>query len=126
MREGYGRARCEGVERDGGRVNPASEHTANTAEKGKPAPIATDPWDGLRVGSITQGVEAMPLDQRRSLLQKVPSFDAFGEDNDPTANMTLARWTKLASAISGRSTCTTAKWSSVRQTQLTPPSRRGC
>ena len=25
----------------------------------------------------------MPLDQRRSLLQKVRSFDAFGEDNDP-------------------------------------------
>jgi hypothetical protein len=32
---------------------------------------------------ITQGVEAMPLDQRRSLLQKIRSFDAFGEDNDP-------------------------------------------
>jgi hypothetical protein len=32
---------------------------------------------------ITQGVEAMPLDQRRSLLQKVRSFEAFGENNDP-------------------------------------------
>ena len=32
---------------------------------------------------ITSGVEAMPLDQRRSLLQKMRSFDAFGEDNDP-------------------------------------------
>jgi Protein of unknown function (DUF3768) len=32
---------------------------------------------------ITQGVEAMPLDQRRSLLEKVRSFDAFSEDNDP-------------------------------------------
>ncbi len=32
---------------------------------------------------ITAGVEAMPLDQRRSLLQKVRFFDAFGEDNDP-------------------------------------------
>jgi hypothetical protein len=32
---------------------------------------------------VTQGVEAMPLDQRRSLLQKVRSFDAFCEDNDP-------------------------------------------
>jgi hypothetical protein len=32
---------------------------------------------------ITQGVEAMPLDQRRSLLQKIRSFDAFSEDNDP-------------------------------------------
>jgi Protein of unknown function (DUF3768) len=34
---------------------------------------------------ITQGVEAMPLDQRRSLLQKIRSFDAFSEDNDPHA-----------------------------------------
>ena len=32
---------------------------------------------------ITAGVEAMPLDQRRSWLQKVRSFEAFGEDNDP-------------------------------------------
>jgi Protein of unknown function (DUF3768) len=32
---------------------------------------------------ITQGVEAMPLDQRGSLLQKIRSFDAFSEDNDP-------------------------------------------
>jgi len=32
---------------------------------------------------ITQGVEAMPLDQRRSLLQKVRAFDSFSEDNDP-------------------------------------------
>jgi Protein of unknown function (DUF3768) len=34
---------------------------------------------------ITAGVEAMPLDQRRSLLQKVRSFEAFREDNDPHA-----------------------------------------
>ena len=34
---------------------------------------------------ITSGVEAMPPDQRRSLLQKVRSFDAFTEDNDPHA-----------------------------------------
>ena len=34
---------------------------------------------------ITQGVEAMPLDQRRSLIQKVRSFEAFSEDNDPHA-----------------------------------------
>ena len=30
---------------------------------------------------ITVGVEAMPLDQRRSLLEKVRAFDA--DDNDP-------------------------------------------
>jgi hypothetical protein len=32
---------------------------------------------------ITAGVDAMSPDQRRSLLQKVRSFEAFGEDNDP-------------------------------------------
>ena len=32
---------------------------------------------------ITQGVEAMPLDQRRSLIQKIRSFDAFCDANDP-------------------------------------------
>jgi hypothetical protein len=32
---------------------------------------------------ITAGVEALPVEQRRSLLQKVRAFDAFGEDNDP-------------------------------------------
>jgi hypothetical protein len=32
---------------------------------------------------ITAGVEAMPADQRRALLQKVRSFDVFSEDNDP-------------------------------------------
>ena len=32
---------------------------------------------------ITPGVEIMPLDQRRSLLQKVRAFEAFTDDNDP-------------------------------------------
>jgi hypothetical protein len=32
---------------------------------------------------ITAGVEAMPNEQRRSLLAKVRVFDAFTEDNDP-------------------------------------------
>ena len=32
---------------------------------------------------ITVGVEAMPPDQRRSLLEKVRAFDAFTDDNDP-------------------------------------------
>jgi hypothetical protein len=34
---------------------------------------------------ITAGVEALPLDQRRSLLAKVRAFDVFSEDNDPHA-----------------------------------------
>jgi hypothetical protein len=32
---------------------------------------------------ITAGVEAMPAERRRSLLEKVRAFDAFSEDNDP-------------------------------------------
>jgi hypothetical protein len=32
---------------------------------------------------ITAGVEAMPADQRRSLLEKVRAFDVFTDDNDP-------------------------------------------
>ena len=32
---------------------------------------------------ITSGVEALPADQRKSLLAKVRAFDAFTEDNDP-------------------------------------------
>jgi hypothetical protein len=32
---------------------------------------------------ITAGVEAITDDERRSLLQKVRTFDAFSEDNDP-------------------------------------------
>jgi hypothetical protein len=32
---------------------------------------------------ITAGVEALPLEQRRSLLEKVRAFDAFTDDNDP-------------------------------------------
>jgi hypothetical protein len=32
---------------------------------------------------ITAGVEALSAEQRRSLLEKVRSFDAFTDDNDP-------------------------------------------
>ena len=32
---------------------------------------------------ITAGVEAMTDDERRSLLEKVRTFEAFSEDNDP-------------------------------------------
>jgi hypothetical protein len=32
---------------------------------------------------ITAGVEALPAEQRRSLLQKVRAFNAFTDDNDP-------------------------------------------
>jgi hypothetical protein len=32
---------------------------------------------------ITAGVEAIPAEQRKSLLAKVRAFDAFTEDNDP-------------------------------------------
>jgi len=32
---------------------------------------------------ITAGVEALPAEQRKSLLAKVRAFDVFTEDNDP-------------------------------------------
>jgi hypothetical protein len=32
---------------------------------------------------VTSGVEAMTDDERRSLLQKIRTFGAFSEDNDP-------------------------------------------
>jgi hypothetical protein len=32
---------------------------------------------------ITAGVEAMPVQQRRSLLAKVRAFETYAEDNDP-------------------------------------------
>ena len=32
---------------------------------------------------ITAGVEALPAEQRRSLLEKVRAFDVFTDDNDP-------------------------------------------
>jgi len=32
---------------------------------------------------ITAGVEALPVEQRRSLLEKVRAFDVFTDDNDP-------------------------------------------
>ena len=32
---------------------------------------------------VTAGVEALPREQRGSLLSKVRAFDAFNEDNDP-------------------------------------------
>src|SRR5271155_773226 len=32
---------------------------------------------------ITTGVEALPVEQRRSLLQKGRAFDVFTDDNDP-------------------------------------------
>ena len=32
---------------------------------------------------ITAGVEALPADERKSLLAKVRAFDAFTDDNDP-------------------------------------------
>ena len=45
-----------------------------------------DAFRGTFVGGmvmITAGVEAMPVEQRRSLLAKVRAFDAFTDDNDP-------------------------------------------
>ena len=67
---------------------------------------------------ITAGVEAMPLDQRRSLLHAVRSFETFNEDNDPIASTTLARSTCVARSIFGRSTITIVTQSTARRIPL--------
>jgi hypothetical protein len=91
-------------------TKPASEQTTNIgapepphASIGAPVPAtgkpdSAVPRETLRVRAlndafrrtfvggmvmITVGVEAMPIEQRRSLLEKVRAFDAFTEDNDP-------------------------------------------
>jgi hypothetical protein len=57
---------------------------------------------------ITAGVEAMPAEQRKSLLAKVRAFDVFTEDNDPSGNTTSALSTRAVCVTSGRSTTTIA------------------
>src|ERR1700722_12034124 len=60
-----------------------------TAEEPRSSARIRDPHDALPppfVGGtvvITVGVEALPSNQRRSILAKVRAFDAFTEDNDP-------------------------------------------
>jgi Protein of unknown function (DUF3768) len=57
--------------------------TVTTAERIRPL---NDAFRRTFVGGvvmITAGVEALPVDQRRSLLEKVRAFDVFAEDNDP-------------------------------------------
>jgi hypothetical protein len=74
---------------------------------------------------ITDGVEALPSNQRRSILAKVRAFDAFTEDQrSPTASTTSARSTKVASAAFGNSIVSIARPSLARRIPPTPPSRR--
>ncbi len=75
---------------------------------------------------ITAGVEAMPRDQRRSLLAKVRAFDDFTDDNDPH------REHDFGAVDEGGVRCfwkvkwiaTTAPPSSAPPTPPIPPSRR--
>jgi hypothetical protein len=58
----------------------------NIRDQAEPIRALNDAFRRTFVGGavmITAGVEAMPLEQRRSLLQKVRAFDAFTDDNDP-------------------------------------------
>ena len=68
-----------------------------TADDPRPSTRIRDLNDAFRrtfVGGtvvITAGVEALPSDQRRSILAKVRAFDAFTEDNDPHERARLRR-----------------------------------
>jgi Protein of unknown function (DUF3768) len=60
--------------------------TSTTVSKAERIRALNDAFRRTFIGgmvTITAGVEALPLDQRRSLLQKVRAFDAFTDDNDP-------------------------------------------
>jgi hypothetical protein len=60
--------------------------TATTDSKSDRIRALNDAFRRTFVGGavmITQGVEALPLDQRRSLLQRIRGFEAFNDDNDP-------------------------------------------
>lgn len=60
--------------------------TATTRSKSERIRALNDTFRRTFVGGavmITAGVEAIARDKRHSLLQKVRSFEAFSEDNDP-------------------------------------------
>jgi Protein of unknown function (DUF3768) len=60
--------------------------TSTTVSKAETIRALNDAFRRTFIGGmvmITAGVEALPVDQRRSLLQKVRALDAFTDDNDP-------------------------------------------
>ena len=60
--------------------------TSTTVSKSESIRALNDAFRRTFVGGavmITAGVEALPPEQRRSLLAKVRAFDVFSEDNDP-------------------------------------------
>jgi hypothetical protein len=60
--------------------------TSTTVSKSESIRALNDAFRRTFVGGmvmITTGIEAMPVERRRSLLAKVRAFDAFTEDNDP-------------------------------------------
>ena len=71
---------------------------------------------------ITAGVEAMPVDQRNSLLAKVRAFDAFTDDNDPHGEHDFGAVDEDGVRTSGKSITTTARPNSARRTLPIPPS----
>ena len=76
---------------------------------------------------ITAGVEAMPVEQRRSLLAKVRAFDVFSEDNDPHGEHDFGAVDEggVHCFLEDRGT-TTGTPSSARPTPPIPPSRPAC
>jgi hypothetical protein len=90
-------------------IKPMTSTTVSTAERIR---ALNDAFRRTFVGGavmITAGVEAMPCEQRRTLLEKVRAFEAFTDDNDPHGDTTSVRSTRAASAASGRSTSTSAQ-----------------
>ena len=60
--------------------------TSTTVSKSESIRALNDAFRRTFVGGmvmITAGVEALPVEQCRSLLQQVRAFDALTDDNDP-------------------------------------------
>ena len=101
--------------------------TSTTMSKSESIRALNDAFRRTFVGGmvvITAGVEAMPLDQRRSLLAKVVPSTPSPTTTIPMASTTSARWTRAASGTFLNLTTTTAPPSSARPTPPIPPSPR--
>jgi Protein of unknown function (DUF3768) len=73
---------------------------------------------------ITAGVEAMPVEQRRSLLAKVRAFDAFTDDNDPHGEHDFGAVDEGGVRCFWKWSTTTARPRWARRIRPIPPSPR--
>ena len=101
--------------------------TSTTASAAERIRTLNDDFRRTFVGGmvmITAGVEAMPAEQRESLLRRSAPSTFSPTTTIPTASTTSARSTKPASATSGKSIAMTAPPRFGSPDPLIPPSPR--